>query len=426
MSQVIQICVGSAGLHLGTSFFSLIAEEHGLDLQGNYLGESFLQREMLENFFLPEISQSKYSARALLVDLDCSVLDSLRVSPSSKLFRAGNLINLQNGADNNWGKGFYIDSWAIMKKLSEQIRKEAELCDNLQGFQLVSSISGGTGGGLGCKLLQHLAEEYPKIFSTTTTVFSHTEGLCNNLSPYNHVLSLPSLFELPELCVMLDNFAISEIFSAKLQVEAASFPDFNHLIAGVLGLITGPMRFQGPLPTSFSSLVMNMAPLQKFHLLSPSLAPLAAKLTPQFKALSAEEVFLQMSDPTNFLTKTPFKNEKTLAKGNFFRGHLGDQELETLAAGLFRNSQEFLGKVAEKSAFLAHSAVPPKGMKLAGGSLVNTAGFRHDLREIKKKFDKLFLKKTFLHWFLGNGMEEAEFQEKSGKIEEIIKEYEEL
>ncbi len=34
-----------------------------------------------------------------------------------------------------------------------KIRKEAEGCEKLQGFQLAHSIGGGTGSGLGCLLI---------------------------------------------------------------------------------------------------------------------------------------------------------------------------------------------------------------------------------------------------------------------------------
>ena len=40
----------------------------------------------------------------------------------------------------------------------DMIRKEAEKCENLSGFQLCHSTSGGTGSGLGSLLLQRLKD----------------------------------------------------------------------------------------------------------------------------------------------------------------------------------------------------------------------------------------------------------------------------
>ncbi len=41
------------------------------------------------------------------------------------------------------------------------IRKEVELCDYLQGFQLVHSLAGGTGSGFGALIINKLREEFP-------------------------------------------------------------------------------------------------------------------------------------------------------------------------------------------------------------------------------------------------------------------------
>lgn len=43
----------------------------------------------------------------------------------------------------------------------EVVRHETERCDMLQGFQLVHSLGGGTGSGLGTLLLNKLREEFP-------------------------------------------------------------------------------------------------------------------------------------------------------------------------------------------------------------------------------------------------------------------------
>jgi tubulin beta len=41
------------------------------------------------------------------------------------------------------------------------VRKEAEQCDQLQGFQLCHSLGGGTGSGMGTLLMSRIREEFP-------------------------------------------------------------------------------------------------------------------------------------------------------------------------------------------------------------------------------------------------------------------------
>jgi tubulin beta len=43
----------------------------------------------------------------------------------------------------------------------EVVRHETERCEVLQGFQLVHSLGGGTGSGLGTLIMGKLKEEFP-------------------------------------------------------------------------------------------------------------------------------------------------------------------------------------------------------------------------------------------------------------------------
>ncbi len=50
------------------------------------------------------------------------------------------------------------------------MRRQAESCDALQGFQVLHSLGGGTGAGLGTLLLSKLREEYPDRMMATFSV----------------------------------------------------------------------------------------------------------------------------------------------------------------------------------------------------------------------------------------------------------------
>ena len=44
------------------------------------------------------------------------------------------------------------------------MRKQAEAVDMLQGFQMIHSLGGGTGAGMGSLLLSKLREVRPSVF----------------------------------------------------------------------------------------------------------------------------------------------------------------------------------------------------------------------------------------------------------------------
>jgi tubulin beta len=127
--------------------------------------------------------EEKYVPRAILVDLEPGTMDAVRSSPFGQLFRPDNFVfgelkrkQLyfylnhfdavlhflgQSGAGNNWAKGHYTEGAEIVDSVINVVRKEAESCDCLQGFQLTHSLGGGTGSGMGTLLLSKIREEYP-------------------------------------------------------------------------------------------------------------------------------------------------------------------------------------------------------------------------------------------------------------------------
>ena len=88
-------------------------------------------------------------------------MDSVRSGPYGGIFRPDNFVFGQSGAGNNWAKGHYTEGAELVDSVLDVVRKEAEGCDCLQGFQLTHSLGGGTGSGMGTLLISKVREEYP-------------------------------------------------------------------------------------------------------------------------------------------------------------------------------------------------------------------------------------------------------------------------
>ena len=83
----------------------------------------------------------------------------------------------QSGAGNNWAKGHYTEGAELIDSVLDVVRKEAESCDCIQGFQLTHSLGGGTGAGMGTLLISKIREEYPdRIMNTFSIVPSPKVG----------------------------------------------------------------------------------------------------------------------------------------------------------------------------------------------------------------------------------------------------------
>jgi len=140
MREIIHVQVGQCGNQIGTKFWEVISDEHGIDPIGTYHGDSDVQLERT-NVYFNEAKGGRYVPRAILMDLEPGTIDSVRAGPFGKLFRPDNFIFGQAGTNYNWAKGHYKEGAELTDSVMDVIRKEAEGCDSLQGFQIINSPS---------------------------------------------------------------------------------------------------------------------------------------------------------------------------------------------------------------------------------------------------------------------------------------------
>merc|ERR1712227_65679 len=137
------------------------------------------------NVYYDEATGGKYVPRAVLVDLEPGTMDSVRAGPFGQLFRPDNFVFGQTGAGNNWAKGHYTEGAELIDSVLDVVRKEAESCDCLQGFQLCHSPGGGTGAGMGTLLISKIREEYPDRVMLTFSVVPSPKVSDTVVEPYN-------------------------------------------------------------------------------------------------------------------------------------------------------------------------------------------------------------------------------------------------
>ncbi|KAG7251223.1 hypothetical protein CRUP_011880, partial [Coryphaenoides rupestris] len=93
---------------------------------------------------------------------------------------------------------------AYREQIVEKVRRAAEHCDCLQCFFLIHSMGGGTGSGLGTRVLGLLEEEFPEVCRVVTSVFPSEEDDVVT-SPYNSVLAMKELTEHADCVLPVEN-----------------------------------------------------------------------------------------------------------------------------------------------------------------------------------------------------------------------------
>jgi tubulin beta len=284
---------------LSLQFWEFISDENGIDLTGAYHGDSDLQLRKI-NVYYNEASSGKYVPRAILVDLEPSPMDSVRSGPCGQIFSPDNFVFGQSGAGNNWAKGHCTEGAELVASVFDVVRKEAESCNCLQGFELTHSLGGGTGSGMGTLILSKIREEYPHRIMNTYSVLPSPKVSGTVIEPYNVILSFHQLIENSHGTYCIHNEALYDICSKTLKLPTPTYGDLNHLVALTMSGVTTCLRFPDELNADLCKLAVNMVPYPGMHFL-PGFTPLTSRGIQQCQALTVRELTRQMFDAKNMM-----------------------------------------------------------------------------------------------------------------------------
>ncbi|KAF4356958.1 hypothetical protein F8388_015934 [Cannabis sativa] len=287
MREILHIQGGQCGNQIGAKFWEVVCAEHGIDSTGKYQGDSDLQLERI-NVYYNEASCGRFVPRAVLMDLEPGTMDSIRSGPYGQIFRPDNFVFGQSGAGNNWAKGHYTEGAELIDSVLDVVRKEAENCDCLQGFQVCHSLGGGTGSGMGTLLISKIREEYPDRMMLTFSVFPSPKVSDTVVEPYNATLSVHQLVENADECMVLDNEALYDICFRTLKLTTPSFGDLNHLISATMSGVTCCLRFPGQLNSDLRKLAVNLIPFPRLHFFME----MFRRVSEQFTAMFRRKAFL--------------------------------------------------------------------------------------------------------------------------------------
>ncbi|CAH2083663.1 unnamed protein product [Euphydryas editha] len=422
MREIVHVQAGQCGNQIGSKFWEIISDEHGIDETGIYKGVNPLQEERLIVYY-NEASSGKYVPRAVLVDLEPGTMDSVRSGPYGQLFRPDNFVFGQSGAGNNWAKGHYTEGAELVDAVLDVIRKEAEGCDCLQGFQMTHSLGGGTGSGMGTLLLSKIREEYPDRIMNTFSVVPSPKVSEVVLEPYNATLSVHQLVENTDMSFCIDNEALYNICFRTLRLNSPGYRDLNHLISLTMSGVTTCLRFPGQLNADLRKLAVNMVPFPRLHFFMPGFAPLTARNSFSYRAQTVPELMTQMFNPGNMMTACDPRHGRYLTVATMFRGHMSMKEVDDQILAIQNKNSSYFVEWIPNNLKVAVCDVPPRGLKMSATFIGNSTAIQEIFKRISEQFTAMFKRRAFLHWYTGEGMDEMEFTEAASNMSDLISEY---
>ncbi|CAJ0561349.1 unnamed protein product, partial [Mesorhabditis spiculigera] len=326
----------------------------------------------------------RYVPRALMVDLEPTVVDEIRNGHYKQLFHPEQMITGNEDAANNYARGHYTVGKEVVDSVVDRVRRLAENCRGFQGFLFFHSFGGGTGSGFTSLLMERLSTEYGKKSKLEFSVYPAPQVSTSVVEPYNSILTTHSTLEHSDCAFMVDNEAIYDICRRSLDVERPSYTNLNRIIAQVVSSITASLRFDGALNVDLNEFQTNLVPYPRIHFPLASYSPL----------ISAEKAYHEASS-VNDITSACFETGNQMVGINY--------QPPTVVPG---------GDMAK-----AHRAVC---------MLSNTTAIAEAWCRLDQKFDLMYAKRAFVHWYVGEGMEEGEFTEAREDMAALEKDYEEV
>ncbi|KRY42640.1 Tubulin alpha-3 chain, partial [Trichinella spiralis] len=433
--EVISIHIGQAGVQIGNSCWELYCLEHGIQPDGTFpLDKAANLSDDSFTTFFSEAGSGRHVPRAIFVDLEPSVIDEVRLGAYRRLFHPEQLITGKEDAANNYARGHYTIGKEIIELVLDRVRRLAENCTGLQGFLIFHSFGGGTGSGFTSLLMERLSVDYGKKSKLEFAVYPAPQVSTAVVEPYNSILTTHTTLEHSDCAFMVDNEAIYDICRRNLDIDRPMYQNLNRLIGQIVSSITASLRFDGALNVDLTEFQTNLVPYPRIHFPLVTYAPVISAEKAYHEQLSVADITNQCFDPANQMVKCDPRHGKYMAVCLLYRGDVVPKDVNMAISHIkTKRSIQFVDwcptgfKVGIN--YQPPTVVPGGDLSKVPRALCmlsNTTAISEAWARLNHKFDLMYAKRAFVHWYVGEGMEEGEFTEAREDLAALEKDYEEV
>ncbi|EHB06632.1 Tubulin alpha-1C chain [Heterocephalus glaber] len=397
MHECISVHVGQAGVQIGHTCWELYCLKHGIQPNGQMPSDKTIGGgDDSFNTFFSETGAGKHMPRAVFVDLEPIVINEVHIGTYHQLFHPEQLITGKENAANNYAHGHYTTA-----------RRSVTLSWTEFRNWLTS------------------AQVYGASWPPDSIAV---------VEPYNSILTTHTTLAYFDCAFMVDNKAIYDICRRNLDIEYPTYTNLNCLISQIVSSITASLRFDGALNVDLTEFQTNLVPHPRIHFPLATYAPVISAEKAYHKQLTVAEITNACSELANQMVKCDPHHGKYMTCCLLYQGDMVPKDVNAAIATIkTKRTIQFVDwcptgfKVGIN--YQPPTMVPGRDLakvQQAVCMLSNTTAIAEAWARLDHKFDLMYAKHAFVHWYVGEGMEEGEFSEAQEDMAALEKDYEEV
>eukprot|EP01062_Namystynia_karyoxenos_P027904 TRINITY_DN21263_c0_g1_i1.p1 TRINITY_DN21263_c0_g1~~TRINITY_DN21263_c0_g1_i1.p1 ORF type:complete len:494 (+),score=157.59 TRINITY_DN21263_c0_g1_i1:90-1484(+) len=432
--ELANIMVGQCGNQVGSSFWQQLCREHGINDDGSLAAHAKDDAGDSKDVFFYQADDNKFVPRAILMDLEPRVINSIRKGSQSGLFNPENIFVHKEGggAGNNWAAGQEKGA-EVQETLNEIINREVEGADSFEGFIMTHSIAGGTGSGMGSYLLEDLSDNWPKKLIQTYSVFPANSDQADGgadvvVQPYNSILTLKRLTLCADSVVVLDNNALNRIAEESFKCENPDQQQVNKLVATVMAATTATLRYPGYMNNSLEDLIASLVPVPRTHFLMTGYTPLSfdQDRVAQVRRTSVLDVITRLTHRKNNMVSVDTKNGAYISMQCIIQGEADPAEVHQSLERIQAKNLRFIpwGPAGCQVALSRKSPYVETGHRVSGLMLANHTSISTLFKRLHQQYNTMFRRSVYLDNYKKYGVfKEAEKRVADGLCQDWREEF---
>lgn len=252
------------------------------------------------------------------------------------------------------------------------------------------------------------------------------------MEPYNTILSTHGTLDTSDCVYMVDNESLYDICSRHLEIDNPTYVNLNRIIGQIVSALTCSLRFDGSLNVNMAEFQTNLVPYPRVHFPLVSYAPLQALPNGSHTNFRVQHLTKQCFEPSHQMLKCNVERGKYMAICMLYRGKVEPRDIIVATQEVKKRVIRFVNWCPTGFKIgINHQppvVVPGSGLfyrNAAVCSIANTTAVGESWARINYKFDLLFSKRAYVHWYLSEGMDEQEFIDARENLAALEKDYEE-